>query len=136
DIEDYDYLDLDNHMYGKQYRRHDRSWVKRHEDRKYYVNDKIIAWNRTRRSSQKKDSLTDFRKNDYTNVTVKPGKAVYRRSNTQRKFIPGDLIKYQNTIDVCKGWASTQCKVILENLGYVKKKDCQVIRRNSGMVFI
>jgi len=141
DIEDYNYVDLNNHVSIKQYRRHDRAWVKRLEDRKYYITDtgkpKTVAWNRSKSSTQKKDSLTDFRKNNYSEkVYAKLGGPVYRRSNTQRKFKPGDLIKYLGNIDICKGWASTQSKVILENHGYVKQKDCTVIRNNSGLVFV
>src|SRR6056297_489272 len=142
DIEDYQFIDLDNHVYGKQYRHHDRSWVKRLEDRKYYILDvvkgksKIIAWNRAKRTSQTKDSLTDFRKNNLGNVTVKPGRKIYKRGNINRKFVSGDLVRYKDVVDICKGWASTQGKVILEKCGYVRQKDCQVIRRNSGMVLI
>src|SRR6056297_2992408 len=142
DIEDYEYIDLDNHMYGKQYRRHDRAWVKRLEDRKYYVLDmikgksKVIAWNRAKRTSQIKDSLTDFRKNNLGNVTVKPGRKIYKRGNINRKFVPGDLVRYKDIVDICKGWASTQGKVILEKCGYVRQRECTVIRRNSGMILI
>ena len=71
-----------------------------------------------------------------TQQMLNSGGPVYRRSNTQRKFKPGDLIKYLGNIDICKGWASTQSKVILENHGYVKQKDCTVIRNNSGLVFV
>ncbi len=137
DIQDYDYIELDNHIYGNQYRRHDRAWVKRIEDRKYYSNGKIVAWNRNKRSGQSKDSLVDLKqKNLYSQVIAKPGKNIYRRSNTNRRFKPGDLINYNGVIDICKGWASTQCKVILEHYGYVKQRECQVIRNNSGLVLI
>jgi len=142
DISDYNYIDLDNHIDIKQYRRHDRAWVKRLEDRKYYVinkvtgKSKVVAWNRNRSSIQKKDSLTDFRKKSNISVKVKPGRRIYRRNNTKRRFKPGDLINYNGCIDVCKGWASTQSKVILEKHGYVKQKLCQVIRNNSGLVFV
>jgi hypothetical protein len=142
DISDYNYIDLDNHIDIKQYRRHDRAWVKRLEDRKYYVinkvtgKSKVVAWNRNRSSIQKKDSLTDFRKKSNISVKVKPGRRIYRRNNTKRRFKPGDLINYNGDIDICKGWASTQSKVILEKHGYVKQKLCQVIRNNSGLVFV
>ena len=142
DIQDYNYVDLNNTITGYQYRRHDRAWVKRHEDRKYYTVDmitgkaKILAWNRNKSSVQIKDSLTDLRKTSNINVKAKPGGPIYRRSNTQRRFKPGDLINWNGIIDICKGWASTQCKVILKNHGYVKQKDCTVIRNNSGLVFV
>ena len=142
DIQDYNYIDLNNTITVNQYRRHDRAWIKRHEDRKYYITDmitgkaKTVAWNRNKSSTQKKDSLTDLRKNSNINVNAKPGGPVYKRSNTQRRFKPGDLINWNGIIDICKGWASTQCKVILENHGYVRQSECSVIRNNSGLVFV
>jgi len=142
DIQDYNYIDLNNTITVNQYRRHDRSWVKRLEDRKYYITDmitgkaKTLAWNRNKSSTQTKDSLTDLRKHSNINIKVKPGGPVYKRSNTQRRFKPGDLINWNGIIDVCKGWASTQCKVILENHGYVRQSECSVIRNNSGLVFV
>ena len=142
DIQNYNYIDLNNNINIHQYRRHDRAWVKRLEDRKYYITDmitgksKILAWNRNKSSVQIKDSLTDLRKNSNIKVKFKPGGPIYRRSNTQRRFKPGDLINYNGIIDICKGWASTQSKVILKNHGYVRQKECNVIRNNSGLVFV
>lgn len=139
EMSNYNYKDLNNYLTIKQYRRHDRSWVKRFEDRKYYdiYTNKLVANNRNRSSTQKKSSLTDLHKDNVnTQVYVKPGGPIYRRSNTQRKFKPGDLIRYGNQVDICKGWASTQRKVILENSGYVKQKDCKVIRNNSGLIYV
>jgi hypothetical protein len=143
DIENYNYIDLDNHISVKQYRRHDRAWVNQLEDRKYYLKDnlssrpKVVAWNRNKSSVQTKDSLTDLRKKQNNiQVIAKSGGPVYRRGNINRRFIRGQLINYNGDIDICRGWASTQMKVILENNGYVKQKECRVIRNNNGLMFI
>src|SRR6056297_1952349 len=40
DIEDYQFIDLGNHMYGKQYRRHSRAWVNKLKNRNYHICDK------------------------------------------------------------------------------------------------
>ncbi|MCF7910840.1 HNH endonuclease [Candidatus Pacearchaeota archaeon] len=143
DIKNYKYSDLDNHVTVKQYRRHDRALVNQLEDRKYYLKDdlssrpKIVAWNRNKSSVQTKDSLTDLRKKQKNiQVITKSGGPIYRRGNINRRFIPGQLINYNGEIDICRGWASTQCKVILENNGYVKQKLCKVVRNNSGLVFV
>jgi hypothetical protein len=143
DIQDYNYIDLNNHVTVKQYRRHDRAWVHKLEDRKYYLKDdlssrpKAVAWNRNKSSVQTKDSLTDLRKKQNNiQVIAKPGGPTYRRGNINRRFIPGQLINYNGEIDICRGWASTQSKVILENHRHVKQKECKVIRNNSGLVFV
>jgi len=147
DINSYKWIDHNISVNFKQYRRHVRTHTKRHEDRKYYIEDyqknKTLAWNRKRREGQvdkKKISLIElkrlFRKNNLNiNIKVKPGKTVTRYSNTDVKFRPGDIIKYSKIIDVCKGWASTQRQIICENLDKIKERLCQKKLNNSGMVF-
>ena len=53
-------------------------------------------------------------------------------------FKPGDIIKHNGRYSVCRGWASTQGKVILEDGSKagikVKQKDCVVVLHSSGMV--
>ena len=128
----------------------DDNWVHQHEDRKYYIigfknSRKVFAWNRNRRSAQAKDkrSLTELKqklisKNVLHKVQIiaKPGRVVYRRSNRDILFRPGDIIRCSKGVDVVKGWASTQHKVITENLGIIKQRDCTKILNNSGMCVI
>jgi hypothetical protein len=146
DIENYKYIDLNNHVTVKQYRRHDRAWVKRYEDRKYYITGqgkKVFAHNRSKSTVQKTRGLDELKQElkkrgiiNKIQIIAKPGGPIYCRGNINKRFIPGQLINYNGDIDICRGWASTQCKVILENNGYVKQKLCKVIRNNSGLVFV
>ena len=47
---------------------------------------------------------------------VKPRRKVYRRNNKDILFRPGDIIKCSKGVDVVRGWASTQHKIITEKL--------------------
>ena len=67
---------------------------------------------------------------------VKPGRKVYRRNNKNILFRPGDIIKCSKGVDVVRGWASTQRKVIVEKLGAINQKDCTKILNNRGMCII
>jgi len=132
----------------KQHRRHVRNYVKRYEDRKYYIINskhpkKAVAWNRNRRTGQdkKKRSLTELKRYlsdkkilNKIQIMVKPGRKVYRRNNKDIVFRPGDTIKCSKGVDVVRGWASTQRKVIAEKLGAINQKDCVVIKHNCGLV--
>ena len=135
EFNDYEFEDLGNELEFIQKRRHVRNHVKRIEDRKYYHNGYIVAKNRRKRETQKDDSLEDFRKDFLSKVTVKPGVRRPRISNTKVLFKPGDKILYNNQICTCYGWASTQSRVGLLEVGsYVPKRMCKVIAKNSGFV--
>ena len=72
----------------KQFRRHMRSWTSRIEDRKYYIyknpasrRKTTLAWNRRKKSGQKKDSLQELRQKDLKiQVFVDLGKRVPKLS--------------------------------------------------------
>ena len=146
DITSYNWTDYDTSINFKQYRRHVRNYIIRHEDRKYYIPEsskKILAWNRNRRSGQtdeKKRSLVELKRvlmdnNINHNIVAKKGGAIKRKNNSQIKFRPGDTIKYDGEYHSCKGWASTRSGVILEDLGEIKQRLCQKVLNNSGLVF-
>jgi len=134
----------------KQYRRHVRNWVQRHEDRKYYIDDfknprKVFAWNRNRRSGQAKDKccLTELKqklisKNVLHKVKIiaKPGRTIYRKSHNDMLFKPGDIIQCPKGVDVVKSWATTQRRIVTEHLGEIKQRYCTKILNNSGMCVI
>lgn len=142
EFKNYTFKKYNHELIVRQYRRHKRAWVSIHEDRKYYYNGKTVAWNRNKKINSKKkkqnNSLTDYRKKFKNHeLNVKPGRKVYFRPNSERKFKPGDIVLYDEKIyDVCKGWASTQGKVELENYGKVPIKKCKIIRNNSGLIYI
>ena len=124
-----------------QFRRHQRSWVKRYVDRKYVETDfnTTVAWNRKRRSAQdeEKQSLQEV-KTEYPDIRLiaKPGKVVYRKSHQLTKFRPGDTFRYGDEIDVVKGWSSTMNRVGGLNIGYVSISKTTKICNNSGLVIV
>lgn len=147
DFSKYSYINSDVNLTGIQHRRHNRSFTQRYEDRKYYIEGykEAFAWNRNRRDGQdkKKICLTELKQYLINNnalskvqIIAKPGRKVYRRSNRDILFRPGDIIKCSKGVDVVKGWASTQGKVITEHLDKIKQVDCKKILNNCGMVFI
>jgi hypothetical protein len=138
DISEYSYTDHELSINFKQYRRHVRNFAHAYQDKKYYLGKKVIGYNKNKRSGQTKDSLVEA-KRKYPNqdiVMKKSGNIVYRRNNKDIKFRPGDIINYNGDNHTCQGWASTQSKVILHNLGYVKQKLCKVVKNNQGMCWI
>jgi len=139
--------DISGHIFLKQFRRHNRSWVKRSEDRKYYDGKTCVAWNRRTREGQdsKKPSLTEFKQEyGYHKLQVKPGVIRYRRPNPDMLFRPGDTLKitpaskkekFKTYFDLCKGWASTQGAVIgLNSIKNIPKKYVSRHLNNSGLV--
>jgi hypothetical protein len=136
DLESFECRDLSEDIYMKQYRRHTRNWVKRYEDRKYICDGFTVAWNRKSRSAQdkQKPSLQNF-KQEYpdTKVTAKAGKVIYFRANSQAKFRPGDIFRYQDSAHVIQQWASTQGTVTSSDGIKFKTRDCSKIKNVSGL---
>jgi len=142
-----EYIDNTSHMFLQQFRRHNRTFVHRVEDRKYKVNGCVIAWNRNRREGQdkNKDSLTEFQQEyRYHKIRVSPGGVKSRRKNKDMLFRPGDTIKvspsrkdeiFMSYIDICKGWASTHSAVIgVHSSKEIPKRYIRKKLNNSGLV--
>jgi len=72
----------------------------------------------------------------HVQIIANPGRKLYRRSNKDMLFRPGDIIRCPKGVDVVRGWASSHRKVITENLGKIKQRDCTKILNNSGMCVI
>jgi hypothetical protein len=137
DISEYSYTDHELSINFKQYRRHVRNFAHAYQDKKYYLGKKVIGYNKNKRSGQTKDSLVEAkRKYPNQDIISKPGRIVYRRNNKDIKFRPGDGILYNGNMHTCQGWASTQYKVILHNLGKVKQKLCNKLYNNQGMCWV
>jgi hypothetical protein len=146
DFSGYNVKKYNNNLTIRQYRRHKRAWVQRHEDRKYYLYGIHVANNRRKKTEQTKDKLTKQTKDSLTEYRKKykdrqlfihPGKKVYFKPASESLFRPGDIVQYNgNVYDVCKGWYSTQRKVNLEENGEVLARKCKVIRNNSGLVYM
>lgn len=139
EFKSYNYLDFNVTINFKQYRRHVRYWVQRYEDRKYYRNNQkgVIAWNRKKREGQTKDSLVELRrKNPGLQVIYKPGRVIYRKSNTNILFRPGDTFKCDKGTDTVRGWASSYRLVHGEWYSDNRQRECLKLLNNSGLCVV
>ena len=81
----------DSHFYVRRFRRHDRAVVSRVEERKYYLNGKLVARNKHKRTEQKTDSLEEFRlayPKEVGRLTVSKGCAKYK---DPKRILPGAI---------------------------------------------
>lgn len=79
------------HYELRRFRRHDRAVISRVEERKYYLNGKLVAKNRNKRTEQKDDSLVEFRTKHPERVgdlTVVKGMAKYK---DPKRILPGAI---------------------------------------------
>ena len=132
----------------KQYRRHDRSFINRlNIDRKYYLDDKLVATNRHKRGGQESPSLEEFRASLGSNaeqiiskLIVKEHKPMY---NNKNRLPNGSLVMFDNdtylVVRSC-GKRKTGSET------YAVQKDekrtnrilskLKVIKQNTGIVFL
>ena len=79
------------HYTLRRFRRHDRAVVARQEERKYYLDGKLVAKNRNKRMDQKTNSLAEFRSanpNDVGKLRVVKGAA---KSKDPKRILPGAI---------------------------------------------
>ena len=141
----------------RQFRRQDRQCChKEMIDRKYYLDGKLVATNRNKRTDQKTDSLKEFRqthtKQEVSRLVVKKHPAQYK---DRSRIMPGAVMQYkerltkQQTKDGIK--PLTKRFVMLRSDGRHEGKPdcyisvsgerfsagrCTVVAHNSGLVFI
>lgn len=80
-----------SHYSLRRFRRHDRAAVSRQEERKYYLDGKLIAKNRNKRMNQTTDSLVEFRTanpNEVGSLRVVKGTAKYK---DPKRILPGAI---------------------------------------------
>jgi 5-methylcytosine-specific restriction endonuclease McrA len=136
EFSDYEYQDYKVEVYFKQFRRHVRKWIHQLIDRKYYKLGKrtSIIRNRKKKNGQKKDSLTNFRqKHPKVQLTVTPGKVIFKRGNVNANFKPGDTFKCYRGTDIIKGNAYGQRIVDGEWFNHMKYSECRIIKRSCGL---
>ena len=141
----------------KQYRRHDRQACHQEMvDRKYYLNDKVIAVNRHKRKEQFADSLEEYRKThseaEVSKLKVRPHPAAYKNMD---RVMPGALMVYEpriskkdkekgivahNIIFIFKGSNGTHDGkpdyYISENGKRYSAGRCKALLQNRGLIFI
>ena len=128
----------------KQFRRHDRQRIKAQKERAYKLPDEngklqTVCKNRHKRIGQGDiDSVEEFRKahpSDVGRLTVVKSKRVYNRLDRE---MPGALFIYKGKEYVLKGQKNNGESYLAEGLpkNGVSSKKCQIIRHNSGLVYM
>ena len=141
----------------RQFRRQDRQCChKEMLDRKYYLDGKLVATNRHKRTDQKTDSLNEFRQShteqEVSRLVVKKHLAQYKDRN---RIMPGAVMEYTErlTKQQIKDGEEPLIKrfVMLRSEGkhdgksdyYISTSDekfrasrCNIVAHNSGLVFV
>ncbi|MBF0224597.1 MAG: hypothetical protein HQK76_03995, partial [Desulfobacterales bacterium] len=119
----------------KQFRRQNRANIKRQEDRKYYIGKIKVAVNRNKRTSQKFDSLKDLIAKQDCNIlnllTVRPA---IRPKISQSLFQMGDVVKYNNKIEIVKGFMGNYLGFIWKDKYNHNVKNAKLLIKNQGIV--
>lgn len=127
----------------KQFRRHDRQTAhKEMVDKKYYLNDKVVAVNRHKRFEQKSDSLEECRNTYGDTVTsklvVKPHTTIYKNQN---RWMPGSILMCDDKYFALKKTHGTDKShkpqyYVDENDNFHYYKKCVFVAHNTGLVFM
>lgn len=91
------------HYELRRFRRHDRAAASRHEERKYYLDGKLVAKNRNKRIEQMDDSLAEFRTghpNDVGRLKVSKGCTKYK---DPKRILPGTIFSVNGEQVVLQG---------------------------------
>ena len=135
--------DFENSFYTIiQFRRHDRSIIYAQHERTYYYNGKAVAHNRHKRTGQantkkKWDSLAEFRIQHPELVSKLEVKKSTRSYNNTKRILPGAVYEYNNKRYVLKGQKNNGTKWCgYGEEKYVLNKNCKLIKKNSGLVFV
>ena len=121
-----------------QFRRHDRQINRRYHDRKYYLDGKVVARNRHKRTGQTEDSLEEFASKHpeaIAKLSVVPARYV---RNDRKRVMPGAVFLYEGKRYVSFGIQSNGARFTNPFLdkGYVSVKKCRLVRLNAGLVFL
>ena len=123
------------------FRRHDRAAVSRQEERKYYLDGKLVTRNRRKRMEQTTDSLEEFRAiypGDVGRLTVQKGVAKYKDT---RRILPGAVFLVDGKRMVLQGRHGKDKKgnpIYLDFYGHgnFRPKHCKYVHRGSGWQFV
>lgn len=141
---------LDSCFKIKQYRRHDRAVIhKANFDKKYYLDNKLVAVNRHKSMCQTANSLAEYKEElsqhfDLSDVVkiisqliCKPHKPAIKDIN---RTLPGALIRCNNDIFVLKGTDGKHNNIpdyyVSENKKKYRYKTCSVVHHNAGLVIM
>lgn len=130
----------------KQFRRHDRAKVNAQVERTYKLDGVTVAKNRRPRFEQQGLALSQWHEKQVetfgekeadrmlSRLTVKPS---YRRYNNTERLMPGALIRYDNRIGVLTGQQNNGYYYTVRGIeGRVPAKDCEILKHNTGLVYV
>ena len=121
-----------------QFRRHDRQINRRYHDRKYYLDGKLVARNRHKRTGQTDDSLEEFACEHPGDVPRLSAVAARYVRNDMLRVMPGAVFLFGGKRFVSFGVQSNGSRFtspLLEK-GYVSVKKCRLVSLNTGLVFL
>lgn len=121
-----------------QYRRHDRQIVRKQSERTYYLDGEAVCKNRHARFEQKGDSLEEFRQKYPARVSQLKVKKSTRSYNNPDRLMPGAVFLYQGERHVLTGTKNLGTRFMYRGCSPsgVNAKDCQIIRKNTGLVYM
>lgn len=121
----------------KQFRRHDRqSCIRQMIDRKYILDDKVVATNRHKAIEQKSDSLEEFRKaygdDAVSKLTVRPHPPQHKNMT---RIMPGAVMNFNGTVGVMQ--SSIVGSFYKSTKGHrATPRKSVLLTKNAGLVFI
>jgi hypothetical protein len=127
---------IENKYNIRQFRRHDRKMCYRIIDRLYYYKTKIVCKNRHKKIAQNVDSLEEYAKKypqNVSNLIVVQGRHIYKQ---MERLYPGAIFLHKQKRYICEGTSHEKyliCKSFEK--GFVKLKECKILKRNQGLVF-
>ena len=129
------------HYELRRFRRHDRAAVSRREERKYYLDGKIVAKNRNKRMDQKDDSLAEFRMKrpeDVGNLTVVKG---VEKHKDPTRILPGAIFLVHGEEMVLQGRHGKRKDGQANYFEFVRRgnftpRQCKYLSRGGGWQFI
>ena len=127
------------HYKLRRFRRHDRAAASRHEERKYYLDGKLVARNRNKRIEQMDDSLAEFRaeyRNDVCRLKVSSGCTRYK---DLKRVLPGAIFSVNGERMVLqRNQKKDDMRIYYEFVGKDKfpMSKCTFISTGGGWQFI
>ena len=131
----------------RQYRRHDRSGIHCQTKRTYKYEGKTVAKNRKLRMEQKGPSLMDWyllmvsqhgaKEADRMCFRLQVAKST-RHYNTEDRVLPGAIFEYQGKRHVlCSQLTGgSYYRVVVGGTKNCPSKQCRILQRNTGLVFL
>ena len=130
----------------KQFRRHDRAKIKAQTERTYKLNSVTVAKNRKPRFEQKDPALSEWHEAQVDTVGKKEAdrmlsqlsvKKSYRRYNDPNRLMPGAMIRYKGRVGILTGQQNNGYYYMASGIpGRIPSKDCEILKQNTGLVYM